>query len=161
MFWYFASIALEPATVQPELLVPTVGNSTLLQLLSRCHFCFSYSPPRHECSCTTISFYASTHVSYLGLKSLQIGNFWKNPVCLFKGGLWPWTQLPDSPQTLCLFHHMYLCVEKTIYSFSDRDFCAHPRLDKWQNFIPVPWLSFHCFIHSTCKTFSLLKSCIK
>lgn len=35
MFLLFASIVLEPTTVQPELWMPTVGNSTLLQLLSR------------------------------------------------------------------------------------------------------------------------------
>lgn len=57
-------------------------------------------------------------------------------MCLFKEGLWPWTQLPGSPQTLS-FHHMSPRVDKTIYSFADMASSAHPGLDKWQNDIPV------------------------
>lgn len=145
MFLVFASIAVEPATMQPELLVPTVGNPVpWLSLLLLLHTQAWPQP-----TTVTIPLHASSHASYLGLKSLKIGGCYKNPLCLSRESLWSWTQLLDSSLS---FHHM-------CWSFSGTSILI---LD-WRNGNILFQCHDYHFIYLIIQLVSLfpLKSCMK
>ena len=159
-FRFFASVALEPATVPPEHLVPTIGNFLSPNSFPGLSLFFSCSPPRHDWSSTLChSFVPCVPSPFLFGSEEPEDRLLKEFCVLFQGRsvvLVTTSWFPTNPLS---FHYVSLSWENHLLFL--RDFCAHPGLDKWQCFIPVSWLPFHCFIHSTCKTLPLSESCMK
>lgn len=131
MFLLFASIVLEPATVPPEPLVPTIGNSTDLHLLSR-NVTFAF-PTVHP-GMTAVS---PHHHNFIPCFSLHFLSGSEEPE---DRRLLEESYLCSSLRKVCglgcsflVLHKPFVLpcpVEKTFSSFSHRDFCAHPGLGK-------------------------------
>lgn len=115
----FASIALEPATVQPEPLGPTIGNSALLQLFPKLSFCFSCFPPRHDCCSAHHHSFVSCLPSCFLSGSEEPEDRKLLEFCVLIQGR---SVILDTTSWFSInamsFHHRCPCVEKTIYSFS-------------------------------------------
>lgn len=100
--WCFASIALEPATVPPESLVPTIGNSASSLSVSSRFLLMVSNPGMTEVLSPITPPTMLSFIPRVGGKSLEAGGFFRyNLLHWCWEVLCSWAQLPCSLLTLC------------------------------------------------------------